>query len=901
VEDKALPTGTVVFFFSDIEGSTRRWDAAGEAMRDAVRRHDEILRNEIERRHGYVFKTIGDAFCAAFWTIADALESAVEIQRRLGREDFTAVAGLAVRVSIGAGEADERSGDYFGPAVNRTSRLLSAGSGGQILLSGFAADLLRAAPSAGITLRDLGTLPLRGVREPEHVYQAIAPGLRSDFNPLRALQTAPNNLPRQATSFVGRHEDVASVAALLEAGAAVTIVGAGGIGKTRFALEVAAGRLNDERDGAWFVDLSALDDSALVAGAMLSVMGAQASPTREPIDDLLDYLAQRELLLVLDNCEQLVAGVAAIVAGVIARCKGIRVLATSREPLDISGERVYRLSSLDLESAVELFTDRARAADRNFDARAHTDSIEMICARLDGMALAIELAAARVRTMSLPDLAQRLQLQMLAGGRDRRPSQQTMRATIDWSYDLLPPDQQRCLRCCAVFAGDFSLDAANAVCSEGADPWVVPDRLSSLVDKSLVVLEPGDADRRYRLLEPIRQYAEEKLGASGETAEIARRHASAFAALAHAAYDEWDEGPRPDWLARLQRDLSNFRAALGWSVEQGNDRDEGARLAADTTPMFLRLALLSEGCGWCERVLAIASPLASAVEARLRYGLSMLYSNIGANKKVLEQALIAVSLYREAGDARGLAQALSQVAARYAPQNRYHEARAAAEEALRLAAEIGDRRLLADALRRCAQAFGSEGDEEVRARYEQSVALFRTLGRDDETARALEWWSQWEAEGAADFRAAAELMLEASRLDRRDVVTMFTANDVAGYWLATGDFARAEPMAREALAAAAKARHRVLTALSIAYIAVIEGRRDPPRAARLIGYAQEALRAAEWQIVPYERKVIDQLLDLLSGTIEKLELGRLIAAGAALNEEQAVAEALSASGRSAVR
>ncbi len=894
----AFPTGTVVFLFSDIEGSTRRWDAAGEAMRDALRRHDEILRDEIERRRGYVFKTIGDAFCAAFWTIGDAVESAVEIQRRLAREDFAAVAGLAVRISIGAGKADERSGDYFGPAVNRTARLLSAGSGGQILLAGFAADLALAAPPAGITLRNLGTLQLRGLREAEQVYQAIATGLRSDFRPLRALQTPPNNLPRQATSFVGRSYDVARVEALLDAGPIVTIVGAGGIGKTRCSLEVAANRLNDEPDGAWFVDLSAVSDSALAVPTMLSALGAHASPGREPIDNLLDYLANRELLLVLDNCEQLVAAVAAIVSDVIARCKGIRVLATSREPLDISGERVYGLSSLDLASAVELFADRGRAADPNFDAAAHAGTIGTICARLDGMALAIELAAARVRTMSLPDLAERLQLRMLAGGRDRRPSQQTMRATIDWSYDLLPADQQRCLACCAVFAGDFSLDVASAVCDENGDPWAVADRLSSLVDKSLVVLEPRGPDRRYRLLEPIREYADEKLTASGEAAQIARRHASAFAALARAAYDEWDEGPPPNWLARQQQNLPNFRAALGWTVEEGNCADTGARLVADTTPMFLRLALLSEGCAWCERVLAAPSPLAAAVEARLRYGLSMLYSNIGANKKVLEQALRAASLYGEAGDARGLAQALSQVASRYAPMGRYDDARAAAEEALRLAAEIGDRRLLADTLRRCAQAFAGEGDAAVRARFEQSVALFRTLGRDSETARALVWWSQWEAETPGDFRAATDLMLEASRLDDRDVAKMFTLSDLAGYCLATGDFARAEPMAREALAAAAKAHHPVLTALSIAFIAVIEGRRDPPRAAQLIGYAEEALRAAEWRLSPYERTFVDELLELLAGAVEKSELARLFAAGAVLTEQQAVAEALTAVGRS---
>jgi predicted ATPase/class 3 adenylate cyclase len=892
VEAAERPTGTVAFLFSDIEGSTRRWDSTSDAMREALRRHDEILRREIELRRGYVFKTVGDAFCAAFWTIAEAVGSAVEVQRRIQREDFRAVGGLAVRMSIHAGEADERAGDYFGAAVNRTARLLSAGHGGQILLTGFAADLALPVLPDGILLRHLGTLALRDIREPERVYQPVGPGLRSDFKPLRALDTPPNNLPRQLTSFVGREEDVARAEALLDQGAVVTIVGAGGIGKTRFALEVAASRLNDERDGAWFVDLSAVTNSQLIAGAMLSALRAQPSPGREPLDDLIDHLTKRELLLVLDNCEQLVAGVAGIVAEVTARCPQVGILATSREPLDISGERVYRLSSLDVASGTELFADRARAANPNFDAVAGREAIEAICARLDGIALAIELAAARVRTMSLDDLSRRLELRMLAGGRDRRPRQQTMGALIDWSYDLLMPEEQGCLRRCAIFAGDFSLEVAGEVCGDGADSWAVLERLASLVDKSLIVRESGELDGRYRLLEPIREYAAEKLRASGEAAELARRHTNAFGALAHAAYEEWDVGPSSDWLARLQRDLPNFRVALRWSIEEGNDRSLGASLAADTTPVFLRLALLAEGCAWCERVLADGSPLPGVVEARLRYGLSMLYTNIAANKKVLDQALIAARLFREAGDARGLASALSQVAARYAIQERYDEARAAADEALQLAGDAGDRRLLADTLRRCAQAFGRDGDEAVRARYERSVALFRTLGRNDETSRALQWWSQWEAEGAGNFRTAEELMLEANRLDDRDVVTMFTASDVAGYCLATGDFERAELAARQALAAAVKGRHRVLTAVTITYLAVIEARRDPSRAARLIGYAGEELRNMEWQLVPYERQLVDRLFELLHEAVEKSELARLLDEGAAWSEEQAVGQAL---------
>jgi predicted ATPase/class 3 adenylate cyclase len=893
VTSAALPTGTVVFLFSDIEGSTRRWDADRDAMRDALRRHDEILRFEIERRRGYVFKTIGDAFCAAFWTIAEALEAAVEIQRRLGREDFGAVGGLAVRMAIHAGETDERSGDYFGPAVNRAARLLGAGHGGQILLSGFAADLASPPLAGGILLRHLGTLPLRDLKEPERVYQPIATGLRTDFKPLRALETPPNNLPRQVTSFVGRREDAERVEALLDGGALVTLVGAGGIGKTRLALEIAASRINDERDGAWFVDLSAVTGGGFIAGAVLSALGAPLSPDEPPVDNLLDYLAKRELLLLLDNSEHVVAEVAAIAAQIVAGCPHVTILVTSREPLDISGERVYRLSSLDIASAVELFADRALAANRAFRLNGNRATIEEICGRMDGLALAIELAAARVRTMSLESLSHRLELRMLAGGRDRRPRQQTMRALIDWSYDLLTPEERACLRRCAPFVGGFTLEVATAVCGDGApDSWPLLELLSSLVDKSLVVLDIGEADQRYRLLEPIRQYAREKLDESSEIAEISRRHAGAFAACAAAAYRQWDLGPPAGWIGALQRELANFRAALAWTLEDGNDPSLGAEMVADTTLVFLRLALLSEGVQWCGRVLDAALALPNAVEARLRYGLSMLYSNIGENKKVLEQALIAVSLYRQAGDPRGLARALSQVASRYAQQSRDDEAKAAAQEALQLARDSGDDRLVADTLRRCAQAFRTDGMDAVRLRYERSVAIFRSLGRDDETSRALVWWGQWEAE-TGDFRAAAELMLEAGRLDTRSVVTMFLSNDVASYYLAVGDAARAEPFAREALAAAAKAHHPILMPTAITYLAVIASSSDASMAARLAGFAEDRLRAADWQRPGYEQVITDGLFASLRQSLPEAELARLLEEGAKWNDNDAVARGLS--------
>lgn len=879
-----------MFLFSDIEGSTRRWERYGETMRDALRRHDRILRSEIEARRGYVFKTIGDAFCASFWTIRDALEAAVESQRRLTSEDFDAIGGLSVRMAIHAGATDERDGDYFGTAVNRTARLLSAGNGGQILLSGVAADLALQNLPEGVTLRHLGTLPLRDLAEPENVYQPVADDLRSDFKALRAMTTPPNNLPRRSTSFVGRRADLSRVEALLEAGTLVTIVGAGGIGKTRLALEVAANRLNDERDGVWFVDLSAIANVSLIPGTILGAVGAEATPDDDPIETLVEFLSKRELLIVLDNSEHLVAGVAPIVARIVARCAHATVLATSREPLDVSAERIYRLASLDLDAAVQLFADRARAADSSFRIDESREAVAEICERLDGIALAIELAAARVRAMPATSIAEHLGLRLLAGGRDRRPRQQTMRALIDWSYDLLAEEERRVLRGCAVFVRGFTLDVAESVCGAAADSPLL-DSLASLVDKSLVVLGREGAHDRYRLLEPIREYAMEKLDGAGETATLRRRHAEAFASVARAAYEEWDRAPRPDWLARMQRELANFRSALKWTVEERNDGELGARIVADTTLVFVRLALLAEGIAWCERVLESVSVMPPETEARLRYGLSMLYANQGEVKRVLPQALEAAERYRAAGDERGLSRALSQAATRFAAACALDEAKANAQEALELARRSGDRRLLADTLRRCASAFAEDRGEHVRKLFAESVELFRALGRDDETARALEWWGQWEAENG-DFQAAAQRLLEARDLEHTDLAAMYYTNNLASFYLALQQPERAEPFARESLALAAKARHPILVPAAIAYIAVAVGARDAARAAELLGYAEERLHAADWQLVAYDRAIVDSLRDALRERLGASELDRLFQAGSAWNEDQAAAFAL---------
>ncbi len=624
-----LPSGNVAFLFTDIEGSTQRWDHDRAAMQDALRRHDAIVRAAIESHGGSVFKTIGDAFCAAFPSVERAVAAAASAQRELGAQDWDAVDGLRVRMAVHSGDADERDGDYFGPAVNRVARLLSAGHGGQVLVSGVAADEAapHLAPDTG--LRSLGMLPLRGFRQAERVYQLTAPGMRSAFKPLRALETPPNNLPRQPTSFVGRQPDVSNVEALLRANSLVTIAGTGGVGKTRLAVEAASDMLEDTRDGAWFVDLAPLSDPALVASAMLSALGADQTSDAPAIDVLLGYLKERELLLVLDNCEHLVAEVSRIASAILASCPHVTILATSREPLNVAGERVLRLSSLGSGDAVALFAERAQAVNPKFRVDdANRAAVEDLCNRLDGIALAIELAAARMRAVSLEELSRRLQLRVLTGGpRDRQARQQTMHALIDWSYELLTNEERSLFRDVSVFAGGFTLDAATAVhAADEEDSFDTLDRLTSLVDKSLVVVESRDSGDRYRLLEPIRQYARERLDQGGTTQDVLSRHARAFAALAERAYVEFDTAPAPDWLSRNRLELDNLRAALEWTLGHEGDVVTGGTIAGSAGPIFLRLSLLREGIGWCERALQFAEHLTPEMRARIHYALSMLLS-----------------------------------------------------------------------------------------------------------------------------------------------------------------------------------------------------------------------------------------------------------------------------------
>jgi predicted ATPase/class 3 adenylate cyclase/DNA-binding CsgD family transcriptional regulator len=725
-----LPTGTVTLLLADVENSTRLWETQPDEMTAAIARLDQAVSDASVAHDGVrpVEQGEGDSFVIAFGRASDAVACAVELQQ-------APLAPIWLRIGIHTGEVRLRDeGNYIGPTINRTARLRDLGHGGQTLLSGATEPLVVDQLPTGASLTDLGAHPLRDLPRPERVIQLCHPALRNEFPPLRTPTTVgAHNLPAQLTNFIGRQTETKNLCEALTGSRLVTLTGAGGSGKTRLAVHVAAQVVADFSDGVWYVDLAPITNPDVVPVTAARVLGLPDQPGRSTMDTLLRFVRDRRMLVVLDNCEHLLDASATLVAALLGAAPNLTVLATSREPVGVPGEAMWQVPSLSLaDEAIELFADRARLARTDFTVTDdNASAVAQICRRLDGMPLAIEFAAARVRALSLTEIVDSLhdRFRLLTGGsRTAVRRQQTLRASVDWSHALLSEPERVLFRRVAVFLGGFDLDAARSVAaSDVAERYQVLDQLSLLVDKSLVVAESTGGRTRYRLLETVRQYALEKLGESAEADAVRARHRDHYAAMA-ALLDTpgrlWGKERR---FEDLELEIDNLRAAFEWSREN-SDVEAAATIASSLQPLWLNGGRIREGLAWFSNILSEENApdlkTTPAVHSRALTDKAMLDAWAGAAAR-MDQAQHGLEIAREVDDPALLARALTACGFIAGNTDNPQVARQYFTEAIALARALDDKWMLSHILLWQAQAAIVAGDP-VTAR--EAAEEVRDLG-----------------------------------------------------------------------------------------------------------------------------------------------------------------------------
>ncbi|MGE5071833.1 MAG: tetratricopeptide repeat protein [Anaerolineae bacterium] len=957
-----IPSGTVTFLFTDIEGSTSLAQQSPEAMEVALKQHDGILQGAIEAHRGVVFQMVGDGFSAAFHTVSDAIQAALDAQISLGRQEW-APGPVKVRMGINTGAAQAVTDafdtlNYSGYlTLTRTQRVMAAAHGGQILLSHASADLARRDRAGEIDLRDLGEHRLKGLPDPERIWQLISPGLPADFPPLADIHTIPNNLPVQVTSFIGREKEVRDLRQLLQTHRLVTLTGSGGTGKTRLSLQVAAQILDRFKDGVWFIELAPLSDPNLVPNVVASTLGVREEPGKPLARTLLDWLGSRELLLVVDNCEHLIESCAVYAQAVLQAGRGARILASSREPFAIPGEQAYRVPPLkaptpeqaaripveDLAQypAVRLFTERARESLPSFRLAApNAPAVVQICRRLDGIPLALELAAARVKVLQVDQIVERLddRFRLLTDGRRTAlPHHQTLRSLIDWSYDLLTEQEQLLLRRLSAFSGGWTLTAAERVCAgEGLESAEILELLGRLVDKSLVMAEHDGEHSRYQMLETIRKYSRERLWKLGEGAAMRTRHLQYFVQLAEEADPKLHSADQLAWIDRLETERDNCRAALEWAE---NDRqiEMGLRMAGALYAFWELRGYWSEGYEEVTGLLKQSIGERSIVRARALMAAGKLAANCGYSEEMDSYFGEGFQILQEAGDSakRWLGISLSQYAVALVDRDPTL-AQTVAERGVQASRETGDMLGLATSLFALGMVTRRKVDfAAARAAQEESMMLYKELGDQQMYALMLsnlaytDYYSGNFADAAECFDESISIAheigdryVEANSLPGRgDLARRLGKYDEAANMLeraytyhrelggahqglvnglhyrgllelSRGNRADAERYLREGVTAAGKSNLRFFLRFLLDAMGYLAALTDAERAARLFGAAEILRQQLGLGLFPYERDEYASYVELARKQLDEASWRAAWDDGRAMTLEQAIDYAL---------
>ena len=879
-----------------------------QAMGGAMSRHHDLLLQAVESNRGTVFETVGDAVYASFARASDAVRAAIAGQKAISSEDWGEIGEIRVRMGLHTGDVQVRGEHYFGAVLFRCARLMAIGYGRQVLLSRATCDLVRDSLPPDASIRSLGTHRLKDLAESTEVYQLLHPDLQAEFPALKSLNALANNLPLQATRFIGRERELTTLKDLVSKERLVTIAGTGGAGKTRLALQVAADLVDTFADGVWLVEVGPLADPALVPQAAATVLSVREEPGRTPLESLVEYARRKRLLLLLDSCEHLVQGCAELANALLRSCPDLHILVTSREVLAIGGETVWRVPSLSLPplpppppeslnqyEAVGLFLERASAANNSFRlTHQNASAVLEICQQLDGIPLAIELAAARVRMLSPEQIAARLddRFRLLTGGnRAAMARQQTLRALVDWSYSLLQDTERILFRRLSVFAGGWTLESAEAVCAfADLDPYDVLDLLSHLVDKSLVIAEEHDGQQRYRMLETIRQYARDCLNEAGELEPVRERHVALFLSLVERARpEEYDT----QLLASLGRDYDNLRAALRWAIDSG-DSERALRLAGGLWDFWSVRGYYTEGRAWISEILDMAdAPTAARARALQTVGhlancqgdyvaaAELLNESRAVSEEVGDPTLMAASVHLLGNSAAGRGEL--QEAARL-----YSEARHLNRGSGNRAAEILNMLQLAEVALQSgdlieARSVGLEALQASRQRRQQ-WAIARAehvLGRVDT--------AEGDLSSAINAHSHA-LKIQETLGDQQGRIRSLAA--LARIARLEGDTVLSRQRYAESVRLARASYELLELARSLEGLAELDATNEPERALRMVGAAGNLRKTIGAAPYPEEQRRIDSWLQPLYPRLGEKACAEARAVGRGMSLDQTIAEAL---------